>query len=179
MASKKNCSNCHKRHYHGKKVCECGCSYFISDSLVISKYYREGMTGNDLVRKLNSKGFSLSQPIVVARMRDLGFKNNRQMQQDKQTELKNYLEGLTKRPSGAEMARKFGMQKKTAYNIICRHFPSRKKGKENLDKSERVLLDGYMQTYQKFIDLPKSKQTVFERNKIVCEINTLKKYRMI
>lgn len=179
MGSKKNCLNCHKRHYSSKNVCECGCSSFESDLLVVSKHYSEGMTGNDLVRRLKSKGFSLSQPIVIARMKELGFKNEREMQQDKQEALKRHLETLEERPSGIEMGKMFGIKKQTAYRIISAYFAQNAKGKENLDNAQNQLLDEYMATYQRFLNLPKSKQTVFERNKIVCEINTLKRYKMI
>jgi len=177
---KKNCSNCHSRLFPLAKVCECGCSYFISDTLVVSKYYREGMKGADLVRELKSKGFSLSQPIILARMKDLGFKNEKQMQQDKQADLKEYLKTVSVRPSGRAMSKKFGMKEKTAYSIISAHFGNvTARVTKKFNNSEQLLIDEYLNTYNKFLALPKSEQTIWRRNSIVCEINTLKKYRLI
>ena len=177
---KKNCSNCHKRHYPLTKVCDCGCSYFISDTLVVSKYYREGMKGADLVRELKSEGFSLSQPIILARMMDLGFKNEKQMQADHQRALKEYLKTVKVLPSGRAMAKMFNMKEKTAYSIISAHFGYEKaKGKKRLLKSEKVLIDEYLEKYKAFLALPKSEQTLWERNKLVLEITTLRSYGII
>jgi hypothetical protein len=180
MSSKKNCAKCNKRHFKLTKVCKCGSSYFVSDNLVVSEHYKVGMSGNDLVRHLDSLGFSISQPVVLDRMKELGLKNEREIKKDKQRDLKEYLKTCKSRPSGVKMSKMFGIKQKTAYNIISYHFGNESaRVTKRFNNSEQLLIDEYLNTYNKFLALPKSKQTVFERNKIVCEINTLKRYGLI
>ena len=180
MSSKKNCAKCNKRHFKLTKVCKCGSSYFVSDNLVVSEHYKVGMSGNDLVRHLDSLGFSISQPVVLDRMKELGLKNEREIKKDKQRDLKEYLKTCKIRPSGVKMSKMFGIKQKTAYNIISYHFGNESaRVTKKFNNSEQDLLDEYMEKYNAFKALPRSEQTIFARNNLVCEINTLQRYGLI
>lgn len=179
MSSKKSCAKCNKRHFKHSEKCQCGSVFFVSDVLVVSEHYKEGMSGEALVRHLCSLGFSISQPVVLDRMRELGIKNEREVKKDRQKALKEYLHECKTRPSGVKMAKKFDVKEKTAYNIICQHFGHDGRWKTRVSKSEKELLNEYMKRYTDFISLPLEQQTIWKRNALVCEINTLRKYKMI
>lgn len=171
--TKKNCADCHSRHFKSTKRCQCGSEFFECDAIVVSKYHFKNATGADIRRLMIRDNYTISNKAVLDAMLHLGYKNIRAQYADKQEDVRAYLKTLKKPPRTQSIIDKFGVHARTAKQLIQEPFPDIK-----VQMGEEEILQGYLDKYNKFISKPKAEQFPIHPDMIGI-IYTLKRYKMI